>query len=129
MFKKIKNKPLVAHVKLLEKNAPYYKYRRAYYVHETELGVFYYSEKPLTLLECSFYTEKEGIPVVATFVYDNEPKVEYVPETKQKKVIVEQKQEEEVEEAQEEKTVPAKKAAPSKKRVYKKEYSEKQDSE
>lgn len=112
MFKKIKNKPLVAHVKLLEKNAPYYKYRRAYYVHETELGVFYYSEKPLTLLECSFYTEKEEIPVIATFVYDNEPKVEYVPETKQKKVIVEQ--------TQEEKIVPAKKVATSKKRVYKK---------
>lgn len=129
MFKKIKNKPLVAHVKLLEKNAPYYKYRRAYYVHETELGVFYYSEKPLTLLECSFYTEKEGIPVVATFVYDNEPNVEYVPEAKQEKVIVEQKQEEKVEQTQEEKTVPAKKVAPSKKRVYKKEYSEKQDSE
>lgn len=129
MFKKIKNKPLVAHVKLLEKNAPYYKYRRAYYVHETELGVFYYSEKPLTLLECSFYTEKDGIPVTATFVYDNEPNVEYVPEAKQEKVIVEQKKEEKVEEAQEEKTVPAKKAAPSKKRVYKKEYSEKQDSE
>lgn len=121
MFKKIKNKPLVAHVKLLEKNAPYYKYKRAYYVHETELGVFYYSEKPLTLLECSFYTEKEEIPVIATFVYDNEPKVEYVPETKQKKVIVEQ--------TQEEKIVPAKKVAPSKKRVYKKEYSEKQDGE
>lgn len=129
MFKKIKNKPLVAHVKLLEKNAPYYKYRRAYYVHETELGVFYYSEKPLTLLECSFYTEKDAIPVVATFVYDNEPNVEYVPETKQKKVEVEQTQEEKVEQTQEEKTVPAKKAAPSKKRVYKKEYSEKQDGE
>lgn len=129
MFKKIKNKPLVAHVKLLEKNAPYYKYRRAYYVHETELGVFYYSEKPLTLLECSFYTDKEGIPVVSTFVYDNEPKVEYVPETKQKKVVVEQTQEEKVEQTQEEKTVPAKKAAPSKKRVYKKEFSEKQDGE
>lgn len=129
MFKKIKNKPLVAHVKLLEKNAPYYKYKRAYYVHETELGVFYYSEKPLTLLECSFYTEKEGIPVVATFVYDNEPNVEYVPEAKQEKVIVEQKQEEKVEQTQEEKVVPAKKVAPSKKRVYKKEYSEKQDSE
>lgn len=129
MFKKIKNKPLVAHVKLLEKNAPYYKYRRAYYVHETELGVFYYSEKPLTLLECSFYTEKDAIPVVATFVYDNEPKVEYVPETKQEKVIVEHTQEEKVEQIQEEKTVPAKKATPSKKRVYKKEYSEKQDSE
>lgn len=129
MFKKIKNKPLVAHVKLLEKNAPYYKYRRAYYVHETEPGVFYYSEKPLTLLECSFYTEKDAIPVSATFVYDNEPKVEYVPETKQEKVIVEHTQEEKVEQIQEEKTVPAKKATPSKKRVYKKEYPEKQDGE
>lgn len=83
MFKKIKRKPLTFHVKLIEKNAPYYKYKRAFYVHESSDGSFYFSEQPLTLIESSFYAEKNGISVVSTFIYDDEPTVEFVPEEKE----------------------------------------------